>query len=144
MGAADAIEGMAPLVRICAVVAAAIVALSLVLFALDESSTGSENQVRSVEGTAKVQSDADVQQPNPAPAAERERENAHSSAREYVDDANDVIVSPFTGLAGSSDVWVRRLVPGALGLLLYGLGGLMLANWLPASRRESQDWRTAA
>ena len=34
-------------------------------------------------------------------------------------------------------------MPAVLGLLLYGLGGLMLANWLPTKRREAQDWRTA-
>lgn len=135
---------MSSLVRICAVVAAAIVALSLILFALDESSAGSENQVRSVEGSARVQSKTDIERPNPVPAAERAREADHSKAREYVDDGNDVLVSPFAGLVDSANVWIQRLIPGALGLLLYGLGGLMLANWLPSARRESQDWRTAA
>lgn len=128
----------------CAVVAAAIVALSLILFAVDESSTESDNQVRSLAGAAKVQPQAEVERPNPAPAAERMREAEHSKLREYVDDANDVLVSPFTGFVDSSSVWPLRLVPGILGLLLYGLGGLLLANSLPKPKRETQDWRTAA
>ena len=75
---------------------------------------------------------------------ERVREKENSSARELVDDGNDVLASPFTGLVESNGVWVQRLVPAALGLLLFGLGGLMLANWIPERRAEHTDWREAA
>jgi hypothetical protein len=134
---------MGSLVRLCAVTASTLVALSLVLFAIDQSSNSSDNQVRMAVGQAQVQSQSDIDRPNPDPAAERIRERQHGDTREYIDDANDVLVAPFTGIMHSNSVWAQRLVPAALGLLLYGLGGLLLANWLPASRPEAQDWRTA-
>ncbi len=72
------------------------------------------------------------------------REGRHSSVREAFDDGNDVLVSPFTSLAGSDNIWIQRMVPAFLGLLLFGLGGLLLANWIPESRGEHQDWRQPA
>jgi hypothetical protein len=43
--------------------------------------------------------------------------------REAIDDANDVLLSPFADAgAGSESRWVRRTVPAALALLVYGLG----------------------
>jgi hypothetical protein len=52
-------------------------------------------------------------------------------------------VSPFTGLIDSSNLWIERVVPGALALLLYGLGGMLLANALPKPQRRTKDWREA-
>ena len=72
------------------------------------------------------------------------REAQHSSVREYIDDGNDLLASPFTGIVASKNVWIERLVPAGLGLLLFGLGGLMLANWLPERRTKHHDWREAA
>ena len=64
--------------------------------------------------------------------------------REVVEDANDVLVGPFTGLVESStDRWVTHGVPALLALLLYGLGLGMLANMLPKEREHGADWRTA-
>ncbi len=134
---------MASFVRFCAVLAAAVVGLSLLLFTLDESSSGSENQVRSVAGSSRLATNTELGRPAPSPAIERAREARHSKVREYLDDANDVLVAPFASFIDSSSVWFERMVTAALGLLLYGLGGLMAANWLPASGRKSQDWRTA-
>jgi hypothetical protein len=134
---------MGSLVRLLAIVASAIVALSLVLFAIDQSSEGSANQVRAIDDQTRVQTPEAVEAPDPTPAAERVREQDHSKAREDIDDANDVLVKPFSSLARGHGVWPERLVPGVLALLLYGLGGLMLANWFPTKRPESKDWRTA-
>jgi hypothetical protein len=134
---------MGSLVRLCAIVASTLVALSLVLFAIDQSSASTDNQVRTVAGETQVHTESDIDRPGPDPAAERIRERQHGDTREYIDDANDVLVAPFTGIVHSDSVWAQRLVPAVLGLLLYGLGGLMLANWLPAARPEQQDWRTA-
>ena len=50
-----------------------------------------------------------------------------------------MLASPFTGVVASDNLWVERLVPAALGLLLFGLGGLMLANWLPERRAPSSS-----
>jgi len=135
---------MASLVRILAVTAAAIVALSFVFFAVDQLTEGSENQVRSVRGDdGRARSDALIDSPDPAPRIERLRERQHSDVRELVDDGNDVLLSPFAGIVETENSWVARLVPGAIGLLLYGLLGLMLANVLPGPKHEVRDWREA-
>ena len=63
--------------------------------------------------------------------------------REAVDDANDVLLGPFTGIVDSEDRWVTHGVPAMLALLLYGLGLGTLANMLPKERETGGDWRTA-
>jgi len=137
---------MGPVIRVCAIVASAIVAVSFLLFAVDQLGEGSANQVEAVRGgTKKAPSQAAINQPAPPPAVERAREARHSSVREYIDDADDVLLSPFTGLIDSDEVWVQRLVPGAIALLLYGLGGMLLANAMPRrSTRTGGDWREQA
>jgi hypothetical protein len=134
---------VASFVRFCAVLASAVVALSLLLFTLDESGTGSENQVRSVANATRIATDTELGRPAPPADIEAAREASHSKAREYLDDGNDVLVAPFTTFFDSSSVWLERMVTAVLALLLYGLGGLMAANWLPAPESESHDWRTA-
>jgi hypothetical protein len=135
---------MGSLVRLAAIAASAIVALSLLLFTLDQTTAGSENQVREIDAQTPAQTPPEaVEAPDPSPAAERVREQAHSKSREMIDDANDVLVAPFSSIARGHGVWVERLVPAVLALLLYGLGGLTLANWFPSKRSRSQDWRTA-
>ena len=135
---------MGSLIRICAVTAASLVALSFAMFAADQLSEGSENQVRSVKGdTARARSEAAVSLPDPGPAAERRREASHGGIREAIDDADDVLLSPFVGLIDSDNLWVQRLVPGVLGLLLYGLLGTLLANAMPKRQGRVRDWREA-
>ena len=136
---------MASVVRTCAILAASIVALSLMLFMIDQSSEGSDKQVRSVAGSGeRAPSSTAIDRPAPSPAVERVREARHSKIREAIDDADDVLLSPFTGIIGSKEIWVQRLVPGALALLLYGFGGMLLANALPAPRHRVSDWRQPA
>ena len=142
--AADA-TCVAPLIRVCAIAAAVVVAASFLLFAIDQSSAGTKAQVDTVkEGSAVgVQSDADVDVPSPAAAVERVREQRHSSMREYIDDANDIVVSPFTSVVNSGSVWAQRGVTTVLALLLFGLGGMVLANMIPRGSNETRDWREA-
>jgi hypothetical protein len=133
---------MASLIRICAVAAATLVALSFVFFAVDQLGAGSEKQVQALRSdTERGSSRAELDEPAPEPAVERAREARHSSVREYVDDADDVLLAPFTGLIDTDQIWVQRLVPGLLALLLYGLGGALLANALPKPDRRTRDWR---
>lgn len=126
-------------------IASAIVLLSFAFFAVDQFSEGSENQVRALQGDgSRARSKALVDQPSPTPAVERVRERVHSGAREAIDDGNDLLVAPFAGILDSDDnVWAKRLVPGALALLLYGLLGMLLANMLPGPKHRVQDWREA-
>jgi hypothetical protein len=133
---------MGSLVRICALTATALVALSFVFFAVDQLTEGSDNQVRDLRGdNSRATSQASINKPAPEPAVERIREMQHSSVREYVDDANDILLSPFTGLVDADQVWGQRVLPGLLAVLLYGLGGTILANAMPKPDRKLGDWR---
>ncbi|MDQ4023867.1 MAG: hypothetical protein M3217_00025 [Actinomycetota bacterium] len=135
---------MRTLVRLAAMCAAAFVALSFVLFAVDQSEEGSANQVRTVNGVPdRAESEASIDRPAPDRATERIREARHGGVRELIDDGNDVVVAPFVGVASSSNVWVERLVAGGLAGLVFGLGGVLLANFVPRSRRKATDWREA-
>jgi len=135
---------MASLVRLAAVIAAAFVAISFLLFAVVELRDSSEGQIQKIDGTAATKNlETDVQRPNPEPAVERVRENNHTTLREGIDDVNDVLVSPFTGFAEFESVWGGRFLALVLGLLVYGGGGLMLANFLPKHRNKAGDWREA-
>ncbi len=132
---------MGSIVRLFAVTAGACVALSLLLFAIDQSREGSETQQRAVDGQGLVSSDTDIAAIDPPAGVERERERRHSGAREAIDDVNDVLLRPFTDVADSDNTWVLRGVPAALGLLLYGLLGMLLANIIPRRVPEARDWR---
>ena len=138
---------MPSLVRLLAIAASAVLGLSLLIFALDQSGEGRDTQLRSLQGedaTMVVRKQEDLDVPKPAPEVERVREQEHSSAREYIDDGNDILVTPFTGIVGSdANIWIQRLVTAGLGLALFGFGGLMLAAWLPQKRTQHTDWREA-
>ncbi|MGI8945063.1 MAG: hypothetical protein ACR2GL_02340 [Thermoleophilaceae bacterium] len=135
---------MPALVRLAAVLASVFVALGFLLFAVDQSEESSARQVGIVEGDdSRPVSETAIDRPAPSAPVERMRERRHGGARELIDDVNDVLLAPFTGLIASRDAWVERIVPGALALLLYGLGGMLLANFLPQSRRKHSDWRQA-
>ena len=124
---------MEALLRWAGIAACALVLIGFAAFAAEEADRGSKGQVAKVDGASSA--------PAPTERGERAREKRHGSLREAVDDANDVLLSPFSEVTGSSNVWVRRLVPTALALLVYGLGLLMLANYLPKRRRPGTDWR---
>ena len=137
---------MASLIRICAITAALFVAFSFALFAVDQAREGSQNQVEKLRDEGgRAPSQARIDQPSPPRDVERFREAQHSSVREFIDDGNDLLLSPFTGLIDSDHVWAQRLVPGVLALVLYGFGGLLLANAIPRARtRSGGDWREPA
>ena len=135
---------MASLVRLVALSAAAIVATSFLAFAVVELQSGSEDQINRIDGTpAPTRLATDVERPNPRPAVERVREANHSSARELIDVGNDVLVSPFTGFSDFESAWGERFVTVFLGLLLYGGGGLMLANFFPKRGHKRTAWQEA-
>ena len=111
--------------RAASVVASAIVILSFALFALDETRDAAKESAAAVAGL-EASGNAD-----PSASEERARERAHGRARETIDDANDVLVSPFAFVARNSDSsWVRRGAPAVLALLVYGFGLSFLARFL--------------
>ena len=135
---------MGSLIRLAAITAATFVGLSFLLFAVDRSEEGSAGQVEAVDGAGdRAPAHTNVDRPAPDRRIEELREDRHSGARELIDDGNDLLVSPFTGIVGSGNVWVERTVPAALALLLFGFGGMLLANFLPKPRRRTTDWREA-
>jgi hypothetical protein len=133
---------MGSLVRLLAVVCSAIVLLGFAYFATDELSRGSQNQQNKLDKEV-TGAHSDPAPIAPSPDQEASRERVNGKFREAVDDANDVLLGPFTGLIDSNDRWVTHGVPTLLALLLYGLGLGMLANMLPKEREHGGDWRTA-
>ena len=134
---------MAALIRILAIAASAFVAVGFMAFVANRSEEGSDNQVKSIDGS-RVQpaADVDIDRPSPPADVERRRERRNGDLRETIDDANDYLLAPFT-FVESENVWVERLASTALGLLAYGLGGLLLANFIPRHRREHHGWQEA-
>ena len=98
----------------------AIVVLSFVLFALEEAKAGSNTQQAQVD---------QIDIPNPTPTSERARERKHTQVREAIDDANDVLVSPFTGIVHSKNIWVERGLPALFAVLGYFVVLRILAGY---------------
>ena len=107
--------------RILAIVLSLIIAAGFMMFALDEFNRASSAQRNELAG---------YEQTDPEPAGERAREMRHSNAREYIDDANDVLLKPFAGVLTSGSRWVQRAVPTFLGLLVYGFLLAFLARFM--------------
>jgi hypothetical protein len=100
------------LLRAAAVVLSGFVVAGFGLWAVQEMDSAS------AQSRARIAGDA---QPAPSAASERRREERHSTAREVIDDVDDVLLAPFGGLVdGSPDRWVQRGIPALLGLALYG------------------------
>jgi hypothetical protein len=87
-----------------------IVVVSFGLFALEEAGASSKKQEAAVD---------QVNEPDPTPHTERAREQKHTAVREAIDDANDILVSPFTGIVSSDNIWVQRGIPSLLAFFLY-------------------------
>jgi hypothetical protein len=97
--------------RAIAIALSLIIAVGFCMFALDEFNRASSAQRNQLAGYEQVR---------PTPVGERQREKRHSVAREYIDDANDVLLKPFAGVIDSGSRWAQRGVPTLLGLLVYG------------------------
>ena len=94
------------------------------MFAYDETRAASEFSATESSGRVAART------ADPSPDQERAREMAHSDIRELIDDANDVLLSPFASIADDSDSkWVRRTVPAFIALLVYGVGLAFLARF---------------
>jgi len=106
-----------------AVVACLFVALGWGLFAIDQARGASNESVAGIAGDPATFSD-------PSPDQERARQKQHGGVREFVDDVNDVLLSPFAGITDSSgSKWVRRSIPALIALLVYGFGGGFIARF---------------
>jgi hypothetical protein len=120
---------IATVIRWAAILASAFVALSFIYFAADQTSNASQKSVNEIVGSgAGVKSESATKLPNPPKQVEAVRQKEDDSIHEFVDDVDDVLLSPFTGISKSKSIWVRRLIPLGLALLIYGAGGLYLSR----------------
>ena len=111
------------LLRFAAIACSLLVVAGWGWFAVDQTSAASKTSQEEIAG------DAAQQDPSPDPDTERERERTNSTVHEWVDDANDVLLRPFSSLGeNSSSKWVRRTIPALLALLVYGFGLGLLAR----------------
>ena len=131
---------MGSLIRYTAIAISAVIMLGFVLFAVNEMDKGSQAQQQKLE---EELGHAPNDLVNPSAQDEAFREAHQGKFHEAVDDVNDVLLAPFTGLVDSDSAWVNHGVPALLGLLVYGFGLGMLANALPKQRAHGGDWRTA-
>jgi hypothetical protein len=133
---------MGSLIRLVAIAASGIVMLGFVYFTTDELARGSQHQ-QNLLNKEREGAQYDPAPIAPTPDQEAERERVNGAFREVVDDANDVLLGPFTGIVDSNDRWVTHGAPALMALLLYGIGLGTLANMLPKEREHGADWRTA-
>jgi hypothetical protein len=133
---------MGTILRLLAIAFSAVIAISFLLFATDEMDRGSKTQQQALARQTGVP-DPKLAQVAPAPEEEAVREQQHSAVREWIDDANDVLLQPFRSITNSNSNWVTRGVPTLIGLLVYGLGLGLLANFLPGRQSHAGDWRAA-
>jgi hypothetical protein len=119
---------IAAAVRWLSLFACAFVTLSFLYFAVNQTSNASQNQVNAIVGDAGVKAESATKVPDPPKNVELVREKENDQFHEFVDDVDDVLLAPFTTLFDSDNIWVRRLIPLGLALLIYGLAGQYLAR----------------
>jgi hypothetical protein len=109
--------------RLAAIVCSLLVILGWGWFAIDETSAASQQSQDEIAGQQAART------ASPDPDQEQDREQVNSKAHEVVDDANDVLLRPFSPLTeDSSSKWVRRTIPAVLALVVYGFGLGLLAR----------------
>ena len=109
-----------------------IVVVSFALFALEEAKAGSKAQQNAID---------QVNVPNPSASERRARAKKHTQVREAIDRADDVLVSPFTGITHSHNIWVERGVPSLFAFLVYFVVLRVLANYAISVRRPAFSGR---
>jgi hypothetical protein len=109
--------------RFAAVACSLLVVAGWGWFAIDETSAASKDSVAEIAGQQAART------ASPDPDQERDREKVNSRAHEWIDDANDVLLRPFSSITeDSSSKWVRRSIPAVLALIVYGFGLGLLAR----------------
>jgi hypothetical protein len=97
-----------------------VVVASFALFAVEEAQASSDTQKNRIEA---------LNRPDPTAQQKKERARKHTKVRELIDDANDVLTSPFDSVTSSSNIWVQRGVPALLAFLLYFVVLRVLAGY---------------
>ena len=121
---------MSSAIRLISKVICLVLILSFGMFVIDELTTASKTQtaLAGQQPTAAVTRDTHGREINPD----------STRIRIELDRTNDELTQPaeklVTSTSGTTSPWIQRGVPFLLGLLLFGLGLHMLANWLEMSR----------
>jgi hypothetical protein len=103
--------------RTAAIAASLFLVASFVMFAVDELTSATDRNTSALETGGAG--------PMPTTA----RQPAHGSVRKAIDDVAQTLRKPFAGVVNTSNRWVTRGVPTALGLLVYGFGLGFLARY---------------
>jgi hypothetical protein len=121
--------------RYIAVFASAVLLVSFGLFAIDETRSAS------AESRARIaDQERGSRDPEALAALEAAQNRRHSQVRQEIDRANDLLTRPFQGLVETSEsAWMRRGVPAALALLLFGVGFAFLARFSKGSSRPRRS-----
>jgi hypothetical protein len=118
-------------------IAAVVLLVSFGLFALDQARDGSNQQITKLgREIGPTNAATNLNQADPSPKTERAREKQHGDVREAIDDADDILTSPFAGIIDSKSIWVQRGIPSLIALLLFGVGLRILAAYLPGGGRR--------
>jgi hypothetical protein len=113
------------LLRYAAIVCSLLVVAGWGWFAYDQTREASDKTRQEIAGRPVA---AIV---DPSPDEERTRERVNGTVHEVIDDANDVLLRPFAPLVdGQDSKWLRRTLPAALALLVYGFGLAVLSRFL--------------
>ena len=114
--AVDAIGVLSRALTLAALICCTLVGLSFALFALDQFSHASKQQVNAL--ATPSSSGSDGQAPT-----------SHGQPRRFIDDAARTLTSPFRSLIGTSSQWSLEGVSTLLALLVYGVGLGYLARY---------------
>jgi hypothetical protein len=120
MASSGASSSLASLLRLASWLICLLVAVSFLIFAIEQTSSASTHQQEELNGPAG--SPAGVASSTPAPK--------HKSAvHKKIDEASDFFTSPFSAVvSGSSSQWAIHGIKTLLALLVYGLGLSYLAR----------------
>ena len=114
---------IASFLKVVSLVCSGLVLASFVMFAYDQTSASSRNQVKSVT-TGQYSSNG-----NPLP-------RHPGQPRKFIDGAARTLTSPFRSIVHGDSAWAVWIVATLLGLLVYGVGIGFVARF--ARLRESQ------
>jgi hypothetical protein len=122
-------------------IAALILIASFGMFAIDQARNGSQQQVAKLgaklePANSPTNAATNVNQADPSPQTERAREKKHGQVRELIDDADDVLISPFAGIVHSQSIWAQRGVPTLIAFLLFAVALRILATYLPGGGKR--------
>jgi hypothetical protein len=114
--AVDATGVLSRALTVAALICCTLVGLSFALFAVDQASHASNQQVSALAtGTT--------------PSATSPAPTRHGQPRRFIDDAARTLTSPFRSLIGSSSQWSLEGISTLLALLVYGAGLGYLARY---------------